>query len=191
MKIIKATMQPHAKNIFLTGALHSGKSTIINQVLQRMTGWNIGGFRTRPVFESAQKCGFVLQSFDGLEECFAHTEMKSSAQFDIYHYDSRKFDDLGATILQRALTDSDLIVMDEIGMMEMQAKQFQQMICRCLDAPVRVLGAFQQRADWFRALLSDREDTMIVAVDPSNRIELVEWIISLLHSDPATIKFLT
>ncbi len=184
-------MSQHLKNIFLTGPLHIGKSTIINKVIQQWPEWKIGGFRTRPVFDNAQKCGFIFQSFDGQEDCFAHTEMNSPDQFDVYHYDANIFETLGCSALGRSLSESDLIVMDEIGVMEIRARQFQQMIVRCLDAPVWVIGAFQQRADWFRKLLANRSDTVIFEVDSANRDELVQRIIALLHNGLAAIKFLT
>lgn len=184
-------MSQHPKNIFLTGPLHIGKSTIINKVIQQWPKWKIGGFRTRPVFDNARRCGFIFQSFDGQEDCFAHTEMNSPERFDVYHYDANIFETLGCSTLWRSLSESDLIVMDEIGVMEIRARQFQQMIIRCLDAPVWVIGAFQHRADWFRKLLANRADAVIFKVDSGNRDELAQRIIALLHNGLATIKFLT
>lgn len=170
-------------NIFLTGSIHSGKTTIINKVIAELPELQISGFRTIPIFENRIKKGFYLESFDGLKKIFAHTDLNRTEQFDIYKFDYTIFEDFGVSILKQALSEDGVIIMDEIGMMEQHAEAFCAVIEQCLNAPRLVLGAVQKRATWFLKILEDRVDTEIFSVSDENRNALPDQIISLIKQD--------
>ena len=171
------------KNIFLTGSIHSGKSTIINEVIEQLPELKICGFRTLPIYDNNIKKGFFLESFNGSKKTFAHTDLKRNEQFDIYKFDYAVFEDFGVSILKQALLQDGVIIMDEIGMMEKQAKSFCQKIQECLNSPQLVLGAFQKRATWFSNILKDRLDTGIFLVSDTNRNDLPGQIVSLVKQN--------
>lgn len=164
------------KNIFFTGPIQIGKSTVINKILERYSRLKISGFRTQPIFENSVRKGFVLQSFDGCEKIFAHTDMESPNVFDVYKFDSSVFETFGVDILKRSLKYSELIVMDEVGQMEKHAKAFGKMIAACLDSPINVLGAIQIRASWFSQIISQRFDTNLIVINKKNRGEIHEYV---------------
>jgi len=171
------------KNIFLTGTIHIGKSTIITRIIDNFPNLRIGGLRTRPVYENNIKKGFMFESLDGTGKIFAHTDWKINNQFDIYKFDYSVFEKFGVLTLQQALLNSDLILIDEIGMMEKQADMFCQMIVKCLNAPQLVLGAFQKRATWFLQILIERADTKIFLVSEDTRDSIPDRIISLIDQN--------
>ena len=156
-------------NFFLTGPLHIGKSTILRETLNLLKPEVIGGFRTVPIFQNGQKSGFRLVAPGGNEKVFAHTDFATPEQFSEFYYDKKIFDTFGVSILDNSLLGSQIIVMDEIGMMEREARLFHDAIVRCLNSDVVVLGVFQERAQWFEALLKDRTDTKIYRVSVQNR----------------------
>ncbi len=169
-----------AKNIFLSGGLKAGKSTIINKVLAELKVKNIGGFRTLPIYENNIRTGFVLQSITGKSQLFAHTNLMTNSTFDNYHFDIAVFDTFGCQLLEQALNFSELILMDEIGVMEEKAIRFKKILLTCLDSSQPVLGAFQQRAKWFANILEKRRNTKIFLIDETNRDHIHEVIISNL-----------
>ncbi len=168
------------KNIFVTGGIHSGKTTVLNRVISGLPHLKVGGFRTVPIIEHGVKKGFIFESLTGDSMAFAHVTLDTDRQFDIYRYDLSVFDDLGVKSLTSALSDCDLILMDEIGMMERDSVDFRQMILNCLNSFIPVLGSFQQRAAWFSDLLRIRSDTKIFEVTTSNRETLPGEIIAVL-----------
>jgi len=141
------------KNIFVTGSIGIGKSTVLRRVIACLSDVTVRGFRILSIYDKNQRLGFALDSLEGNNEVFAHVSLASPDRFDIYGFDYRVFEGIGVTSLKHALQQSDVILMDEIGVMEKRAKQFRHMILKCLDAPQLVLGAFQQRATWFAELL--------------------------------------
>ena len=170
------------KNIFITGDLRSGKTTIINSVIKQLDIIKIDGFKTSPVFENEKKTGFVFESFSGVKKCFAHIKMNSKDKFDVYQFDYTIFEDFGAIILQNSLLNSDLIIMDEIGVMEKQAKIFINTLVNCLDSKKIVLGVFQKRALWFYDIIKERNDTEIFHINKNNRELLPKQITSFIKN---------
>ncbi|MFZ5518616.1 MAG: nucleoside-triphosphatase [Candidatus Zhuqueibacterota bacterium] len=168
--------QFNKKNIFVTGALHVGKSTIVDRVLERYANLKIGGFKTKPIFIDRERTGFTFQSLDGRAKVFAHTGMNSQDVFDIYRFDLSVFETLGVEVLQQAIASAELIIMDEIGEMEKNAAQFKRMILACLDSPCFILGAVQKRSTWFLDLISKRTDTDLIQVTETNRSEIPDLI---------------
>jgi nucleoside-triphosphatase len=169
-------------NIFVTGSIHVGKSTVINSVINALPGWKINGFQTIPICEDNKRIGFIFKALDGDQQCFAHTDLNTSDRFDIYHFDLTIFEEFGVKTLERALQESDLIVMDEIGAMERKAVKFQRALLKCLDSPTYVLGAFQRRAAWFYELLQSRDDTKIFIISETNREAVPQSILPLIRT---------
>lgn len=167
------------KNIFLTGDIHIGKTTILNKVINSLPHLKIGGFRTLPIYEDGEKKGFIFDSLAGIKKLFAHVDLKTENKFDVYKFDYNVFEDIGVFSLEKALRDSDLILMDEIGMMERQTTNFRQMILNCLNSTKPNLGAFQKRATWFENILKKREDTKIININEANRDSTPEQILAL------------
>ena len=172
------------KNIFITGPIHIGKSTIINRVIDRLPDLRIGGFRTLPIYKDNKRGGFIFNSLlNGTGKIFAHVDLKSNDRYDIYNFNYRVFEEVGVSTLQTALLESDVILMDEIGVMEEQAEKFRQMIVKCCDSPCFVFGAFQERATWFLKMLKERVDTKIFVIDNDNRNSIFNQIISLINEN--------
>ncbi|NOZ61501.1 MAG: hypothetical protein GXO74_07445 [Calditrichaeota bacterium] len=159
----------YSKNIFLTGDLHVGKSTIVQNVLNRLKVAEIGGYRTEVIFENGKKLGFKMISFSGEEKIFAHASFTKGKRFGDFRVQLEVFESFGAQILTTALEQNGLIVIDEIGAMEKHAQKFREVIYECLDAPIPVLGVFQQRAKWAKAMLEARNDCKIFAVERLNQ----------------------
>lgn len=169
------------KNIFVTGAIHIGKSTILNNVICSFPQLKIGGFRTMPIYEDNKKKGFLLESLEGTKRIFAHVDLHSAYQFDVYKFDYTVFEETGVSSLEHALLKSDLILMDEIGMMEKQTAKFRDMILYCLNSSKLVLGAFQERATWFKNILNQTDDSKVFPVVTTNRDSITEQIIELIN----------
>ncbi len=171
------------KNIFITGTIHIGKSTILNKVINSLPNLKIGGFRTLPIYENNKKKGFIFESLDGTRKIFAHIDLDAENHFDVYQFDDEVFEKIGVYSLKKALAESSLILMDEIGMMEQHAVKFKNMIIKCLNSSAIVLGAFQERATWFIKILQGRDDTKLFIITAMNRDLVAEQIIGLIRQN--------
>jgi len=114
------------KNIFLTGDIQVGKSTILNSFLLNFKG-SIGGFKTEPIFLDKGKT-FILKSlnhFNGKIEG-NHYICKFSDAAGRLLPQVETFEGLGVSILKECLEKNpDVIIMDELGIFESHALNFQ------------------------------------------------------------------
>jgi nucleoside-triphosphatase len=131
------------KNIFLTGKIQVGKSTIINKIL---TGYSrcVSGFKTFPYYEQGQLSGFyfapLLKELIPEELPFIGRNLGNNC-WSAY---PAVFDNLGTRILNACLLKkSSLCIMDELGFFESNAFQFQKKVFEVLRSPIPVLGVIK------------------------------------------------
>jgi nucleoside-triphosphatase len=159
------------KNIFLTGNIQVGKSTILNSFLTNYSG-AIGGFQTKPHFTSENERVYVLKSMNSFSKikeddkliCFPSG--KGGRLLAI----TDTFEQLGVKILQECLIyEPNLIIMDELGVFETEALNFQEMVHKCLSSSIPVLGVIKNKANPFLDGLRSRKDIIIINVTKENR----------------------
>ena len=67
--------------IVISGEMHAGKSTVIDQIRKKYSNCVIGGFLTCPVIENKQKKGYCIESLEGVQEIFAHVDFDEQLTF--------------------------------------------------------------------------------------------------------------
>ena len=159
------------RNIFLTGKPGIGKTTIIKKVI---TGLNlkIGGFYTEEIREKGKRVGFKVRSSTGEETLLAHVDFKSPYNVGKYGVDINSFEIVGVRALENALSEAELIIIDELGRMELFSKKFQAAVLKVLDSDKRILGVIQQKKNPFLDSIRARKDVQVLIVNEINRDEL-------------------
>ncbi len=155
--------------LLLTGPPGIGKTTIIQKVLSS-TDINAGGFYTHEIREQGGRLGFSLRTLDGKERVLAHIDYQAGKRVGRYGVDIALFEQLALPALERALQEKELVVIDEIGRMELFSLRFQEMVLRILDQTERhVLGVIHQGREPFVVSIKRRKDVEIMAVNKTNR----------------------
>jgi len=168
------------ENVLLTGRPGVGKTTLVRKVVE--SGRPIaGGFYTEEIREVGRRVGFTILTLDGRDGILAHVKSRSKFRVGRYGVNVEAFEDIGVTSIEDALTKDGLVVMDEIGRMELFSEKFQETVLRALDSPRRVFGVLQMKRSKFLNTIRTRADTRIITVSPSNRDTLLPQILDLLH----------
>ncbi len=159
-----AVQMRRIKNLFVTGEKRVGKSTLIHRSLAAFAG-RVGGFRTVPYAHDGVQ-GHALSDAAGRIQGFFPISQRTDQQHCIAI--SASFEQAGCDML-RSAADCDLVLMDELGRLERDAKQFQRCVFAALDAKAPVLGVLQQgEIDWMEPVFR-RSDTCIIRVDEDSR----------------------
>ncbi|MBM4043756.1 MAG: NTPase [Planctomycetes bacterium] len=168
------------KNLLLTGPPGVGKTTLVRQVVA--SGLEIaGGFYTEEIREAGRRVGFKIRTLDGQDALLAHVNCRSEFRVGQYGVNVAAFEDVGVRSIEAALGGRGLVVMDEIGRMELFSEKFQEAVIRALDSPRRVFGVIQMRRNHFLDAVRRRTDTQVVAVTLENRDALLSEIAALLN----------
>ncbi|MEA3441208.1 MAG: NTPase [Chloroflexota bacterium] len=169
-----------AKNILLTGRPGSGKTTLIQKVVERYPD-NAGGFYTREIRQSGKRVGFEMITLDGQRGILAHVNTHSVYRVGKYGVDLTFLEDNGVGSLKGAIQDGLLVVIDEIGPMEIFSTVFQQAVLQALDSGSPVLATIVYRSNRFSDSIKSRSDVRLIEVRPDNRDVLIDRISNLLR----------
>lgn len=170
------------RNLFLTGEIGVGKSTIIRNVIESSySDKNIGGFKTLPYIEDGEFQGYYISEYiDELDSLSS----RAIVGVNIGGKYGKKcigkpgvFESIGVAILERCLEEKkEIIVMDELGFFESEAENFKRGIHNILDGGTKVLGVLKKKETIFLDSIKNREDVLILEVDKNNRDSLKETI---------------
>ena len=141
---------------FLTGPPGSGKTTLLQQVVARL-GDTAGGFYTTELREQGRRVGFELITLAGERVLLAHVSCPSPYRVGRYGVDLAALERVGVAALQQAISAGQLVVVDEIGKMELGSALFREAVLEALEGGVRLLGTILQAAHpWADRLKRDR-----------------------------------
>jgi nucleoside-triphosphatase len=160
------------KNILVTGRPGIGKTTLIRSVLYALDV-EAGGFYTSEILDDGRRVGFSIDGLHGDTGVLAHVDLESPFRVGKYGVNAEDLERVGVAAIDAAFERSRLIVMDEIGRMELCSPIFQKAVGRALDSPKPVLGTIQDRRNEFLDDVRARSDVEVVRVTTANRACLV------------------
>lgn len=181
-----AQLSSQAQWLLLTGRPGAGKTTAILEAVKGLD-IRIGGFYTEEIRNGASRTGFRLTTFDGREVVLAHADFPGSPRVGRYGVHLNAMKDVAAPAVCRAIESADLIVVDEIGKMELLCQEFVDALGLASQSTKPLLGTILSAphpiADGFKASPFVR----IRVVRPETRhivlAELQDWLRGTLKCD--------
>lgn len=170
------------KNLLVTGRPGSGKTTLVESVIQRFAG-TAGGFTTSEIREGGVRKGFRIRALDGQAGVLAHVDIASPIRVGKYGVDLRAIESIAVRAVRSAVAGSRIVVIDEIGRMETACEQFRQAVRDALDSSRVVLATIQQRPDPFADSLKSRADTRVFELTEQNRNRVREQVLAFLREE--------
>lgn len=164
------------RRTLITGRPGSGKTTAVQRVVHRLER-PVGGFTTGELREGGRRVGFEIRTLDGERAVMAHVDLAGPEKVSRYGVDVSAVDRLGAESIRAAVAAGQMVVVDEIGPMELLSEQFGDAVREALEADVPFLGTVVARRHSFTDQLKSREDVDLITLDRSNRDRLVEVLV--------------
>ncbi|MEW6601871.1 MAG: nucleoside-triphosphatase [Nitrospirota bacterium] len=159
-------MDSTKKNIFLTGAPSSGKTTVIKKVLGALN-CPANGFYTEEERAAGKRTGFLMKTLDGRSGHLAHEDIQSVFHVRRYGVSIENIETIAVPSITP--TGRNIIILDEIGKMECFSELFKQAAAKALDSPNIMVGTITLGGDDFIAGVKRRDDIEIHEVAPENR----------------------
>jgi len=165
----------------LTGGPGVGKTTIIRRVLREARP-SAGGFYTEEIRLGGVREGFRIVTLDGSEAVLAHERNKGRHRVGKYGVDVAAMDTTGVPAIRDAVRSSDVVVIDEIGRMELFSSLFRSAVTEALDSGRKVIGTIMLAPDAWADGVKRRPDVEIVPVTRSNHEEVVRGLVGWLNT---------
>ena len=159
-------------NILITGFPRVGKTTLIVSLIEEMKK-KVVGFVTEEIRENNRRTGFEIKTFSGQKMLLASKKNTTSrhrvSSYGVYLENL----DLIIEGLSKELlaTDIELVIIDEIGKMELFSSKFKRFVINCLEMK-KVLGTIMLRDNDFTRQIKNRSDTSLFEITLSNRDEM-------------------
>ncbi len=163
------------KNIFLTGKPGVGKTTALRTALG-LIGVRTGGFYTAEVRAGGARTGFSIVTLAGESRMMASKAFKGPHKVGSYGVDLDAIDTVAAGAIEHALEKSDVVVIDEIGKMELFSDKFRAAVLRVLDADKPVIGVIMEKSHPFADMIKARADVELIEVTVENRNSVPELL---------------
>ena len=171
----------------LTGLPGSGKTSIIKHMLTGIRG-KAGGFFTEEIRSGNTRQGFRLVTTYGQRTVLAHINSTSLQRVGKYGVNISNLEETGVPALLRAARDSDLVIIDEIGKMELLSDIFRESVIKIIDSGKTILGTIMLHSHPWADKLKLRPEVKTITVTRAGHNEVVDelsdWLkgISLLKS---------
>ena len=170
--------------IGITGLPGSGKTQTLLRIIQLLEeeGVTVGGMVTEPIVERHRRTGFQITNWLTKEHAvFAHEGLKSRIRSGRFGVSLPALEDLGVRSLKDARESADVIVIDEVGKMEVESELFTQAVVESLDANKSIVMTLHKKSR--NPLLQDirrRDELRLLEVTPVNKNLLAFKIVRLL-----------
>jgi nucleoside-triphosphatase len=168
-----------ASAYLLTGKPGTGKTTLIRQAIAG-PGIKAGGFYTEEIRSSGVRQGFRIITLDGQEAILSHVDTPGRYRVGKYGVDVANLESIGVTAIERAIEESDLIVIDEIGKMELFSAGFREAVLRAISSGKKVLGTIMLKPNDFADMIKQRPGVKVVEVTRDNHQQILKEIIDWL-----------
>jgi nucleoside-triphosphatase len=151
----------------LTGKPGTGKTSLIKQAVAEIAG-KAGGFYTEEIRNQGIRQGFRLVTLDGQSTILAHIEIQSPYRVGKYGVDIDGLDRVGVSALRHAAQQYELVVVDEIGKMELFSANFREVVLKIIDSGRRLLGTIMLNPNPWADEIKSRPQVNLVQVTRAN-----------------------
>jgi nucleoside-triphosphatase len=167
--------------VLLTGRPGCGKTTLVKRVVNELSP-SAGGFYTEEIRERRQRVGFKIITLDGDDAVFAHVDLQTPERVAKYRLDLSALETVGVEAVREAVRARRLVVIDEIGPMEIRSRNFRDAVNDALDSGAPILATITARSLPFTDAIKSRPDVSIVEVRIKNRDKLVSELLNRFSS---------
>jgi len=166
--------------LLLTGRPRVGKTTLICKVIAAL-GERAGGFYTDEARdESGRRIGFRITTLNGETGWLARLGSQEKYCLGRYGVDVEELERLGVSAVREALAEREVVVIDEIGPMEMFSPLFRQAVLDALASPKALLATVVARTHPFADRVKSAPGIRLITVTPENRNELPAAVLEML-----------
>jgi len=166
-------------NLLLTGPPGIGKTTIIRKVVQ-ILGPRAGGFFTEEVRQKGKRIGFRLVTLDGNVAWLARANWPSHYRVGRYGVDVEALEQVGVQAIWKVLVHNDVIIVDEIGRMELASAAFVRAVDAAMYSSKPLVATIMSKSHPTATLFKSRSDVELwtVTMDTRDRLpsRVLDWI---------------
>lgn len=157
----------HKRITLLSGAPGTGKTTLITRVADalRAKGYRIGGMTSKEQRHGETRVGFLIQDVSTRKQGWlAHVNQPKGPRIGKHRVNLDDLGSIGAAAIREATRTADVIIIDEIGPMELTSQAFREAVQEAVDSDKPVIATIHFKAT----------DTLVQSIKTRLGVELIE-----------------
>jgi len=173
-----------AVKIGLTGLPGSGKTSTLLRLIAMLEAEHrkVGGMITEPIQENGRRTGLrIVNKLTGESGVLAHINIESRYTYGKFGVDLQVLEQVGVKAIEDAAEKADVVVIDEVGKLEVESDAFVEAVRGVLKLDKDVIITLHKKSR--NPLLQDirkRDDIRILEVTPINRNLLPYKVMKLM-----------
>jgi nucleoside-triphosphatase len=171
--------------LLLTGRPGIGKTTVIKAVAGLLPE-QAGGFYSEEIRGPGGRKGFRLVTLDGQEAVMAHVNLRGRGRPRVSRYgvDVETIERVGVTAIRQAMQKGQIVVVDEIGKMELFCGPFKETLLQAVSGPYTVVATVMAKPNLWVDALKTMVSVTLWEVTVENRDRLAEQVVRWLGNLP-------
>ena len=169
------------KNTLITGRPGIGKSSVLLKSVDILkdVGFKIGGMISHEIREQGLRKGFRIVDLNtGTKGLLAHMNQVSGPKIGKYRVNLVDLKNIGANSILEAIKKADIIVIDEIGPMELYSSEFRDAVKKAIINKKPIIGTIHHRVhDPLIKTIKTNDDTEILEITLNNREKIPFFIV--------------
>ena len=159
----------------ITGPPGVGKSTTVSKVVLKLksSGIIVGGCSTSEMRSGGARTGFEVRDLtSGRSGQLASVSLRFGPRVGRYRVNLADLARVGAAGLEAAASSSELIVIDEVGPMELVSPEFRKAVKKCIESGRPLLAVVHERLDddILNELRSKATAQFVLSVEDRDRV---------------------
>ena len=146
-------------------------------------GNRAGGFYTEEIRSGGSRLGFRLVTLDGKSATLAHANIHSPYRVSKYGVDIDNLDRVGVSALHKAAEECSLVVVDEIGKMELFSANFREAVLKIINRGKRVLGTIMLSANPWADAIKRLPQVNLITLTRATHHHVLEELLRWLKED--------
>ncbi len=162
-----------------------GKTTFVQRVVAALP-LRVGGMVSQEIRVVGRRVGFSLKDLaTGQEGILAHLHHARGPKIGRYYVHTQDLEDIGASAIERATREADLVVVDEVGPMELTSERFAEAMREALHSTANLLVTVHRSSKHSLAYVIRQQVDHHLHLSYGNQDQLVEYARGLfLNSEP-------
>ncbi len=176
-------------NVFITGQKRTGKSSLLQEIVKNFSA-STGGYFVQRLFTGADFKAFRMVDFTKEDYVLEKRLIYLSEETNIFAQVSASgssmtiysgvFDTFGTEVLHESLRNNKkIILLDEVGRIELDSEPFMAAVFHVLDSPAFVLGTIKKETNLFLDSIRRRSDVIVLDLDYHEPDSIAQSIIAM------------
>lgn len=169
-------------NLLITGLPRSGKTTLIKKILAvDSIGKKASGFFTEEFRKEGKRIGFhIITVPERKKGVLSQKGLPSPYRVGRYGVSVDVLEELGCQAILQALDTKNIIIVDEIGKMELFSEKFRKVLIEALNSPKKVLATIMERPNAYADGIKKRPDVRLLSLTRENFGEVFREVLNFL-----------